>query len=58
MIDIINTLDAAFFPSVMKEYETAMLSGLEKKPDKTIQLDPEMYAVLNKFTNMFYSQSQ
>ena len=58
MIDIINTLDAAFFPSVMKEYEVAMQAGMQEKPDKTIKLDPEMFAVLNKFTDMFYSQSQ
>lgn len=56
-MDIINTVDPAFFGRVMKEYEEASLKQLATKTDKTITLDEDMFGVLTQYADMFQSRT-
>ena len=56
MLDVINTVDGAFFRKVMKEYEAVTLKQAAKR-DKVVKLDPKMYSVLNKFNEVFMSRT-
>ena len=56
MMDVINTVDQAFFGKVMKEYEAASLKQAEKN-DKTITLNEEMFDVLKQYADIFQSRT-
>ena len=56
MLDIINTLDSSFFKSVMKEYDSVMLQTAREQ-NKVIEIDPEMYEVLNRYTDLLETQT-
>ena len=56
ILDVINTVDGAFFRKVMEEYEAVTLKQAAKR-DKVVKLDPKMYSVLNKFNEVFMSRT-
>ena len=56
MLDILNTVDPAFFAKVMQEYEAATLKQATKS-NKTITLDDSMYGVLSQYADLYQSRS-
>ena len=45
MIDVINTMDPNYFPSVMNEIEDS-LAEKRKEKEKTIDIDSSMYDII------------
>ena len=56
ILDVINTVDTAFFGQVMEEYERVTLRQAVAR-DQVVKLDPKMYSVLNRFSEIFETRT-